>query len=84
MAQVAKLAEKEGGKTRAILKSAGRGAIALTLASFDLGLWILGALFTAFMFISALKSTAERATQRFIDFRKRRRAQRYAAMTVRG
>jgi hypothetical protein len=84
MAQVAKLAGKEGGKTRAILKSAGRGAIALTLASFDLGLWILGALFTAFMFVSALKSAAERATQRFIDFRKRRRAQRYAAMTVRG
>ena len=84
MAQVAKLAKKEGSKTRAILKSAGRGAIALTLASFDLGLWILGALFTAFMFVSALKSATERATQRFIDCRKRRRAQRYAAMTVRG
>ena len=83
MAQIAKLAEKQGGKTRAILKSAGRGAIALTLASFDLGLWILGALFTAFLFVSSLKSATERATQRFIDFRERRRAQRYAAMTVR-
>ena len=81
MAQVAKLAEKEGGKTRAILKTIGRGAIALTLASFDLGLWILGALFTLFVFVSSLKSATERGTQRFLDYRKRRRAQRYAAMT---
>jgi hypothetical protein len=84
MAQVAKLAEKEGGKTRAILKTVGRGAIALTLASFDLGIWILGALLTAFALVSSLKSATERGTQRFLDFRKRRRAQRYAAMAVRG
>ncbi len=64
VSRVAKLAEKEGGKTRAILKVAGRGAIALTLATFDLGIWILGALFTAFMFVSALKSATERGTQR--------------------
>ena len=82
MAQVAKLAEKEGGKTRAILKTVGRGAIALTLATFDLGMWILGALFTAFMFVSALKSATERGTQRFLNYRKRRRLQRYAAMTA--
>jgi hypothetical protein len=84
MAQLAKLAEKEGGKTRAILKTVGSGAIALTLASFDLGLWILGALFTAFCFVSSLKSAAERGTQRVIDYRKRRRVQRYAALTMRG
>jgi hypothetical protein len=82
MAQVAKLAEKEGGKTRAILKTVGRGAIALTLATFDLGLWILGAMFTAFMFVSALKSATERGTQRILNYRKRRRLQRYAAMTA--
>jgi hypothetical protein len=84
MAQVAKLAEKEGSKTRAILKTVGRGAIALTVAAFDLSLWILGALFTAFLFVSSLKSATERGTQRFLDFRKRRRAQRYAAMTAHG
>jgi hypothetical protein len=83
MARVAKLAEKEGSKTRAILKTVGRGAIALTLATFDLGLWILGALFTAFAFVSSLKSATERGTQRFINFRKRRRLERYAAMTAR-
>ena len=84
MSRVATLAEKEGGKTRAILKAVGRGAIALTVALFDLGIWILGALLTLFFFVSSLKSATERATQRFIDYRKRRRAQRYAAMTVRG
>jgi hypothetical protein len=84
MARVATLAEKAGGKTRAILKTVGRGAIALTLATFDLGIWILGALFTLFMFVSSLKSFTERATQRVINFRKRRRLERFAALTVRG
>jgi hypothetical protein len=84
MSRVATLAEKEGSKTRAIMKVVGRGAIALTFAMFDLGIWVLGALLTVFFFVSSLKSATERATQRFIDYRKRRRAQRYAAMTVRG
>ena len=80
MAQVAKLAEKQGGSTRAILKTVGRGAIALTLATFDLGMWILGALFTAFMFVSALKSATERGTQRVLNWRKNVRRRRYEAM----
>jgi hypothetical protein len=80
MAQVAKLAEKQGGKTRAILKTVGRGAIALTMATFDLGLWILGALFTAFTFVSALKSATERGTQRVLNWRKNVRRRRTAAM----
>ena len=82
MGQVAKLAEKEGSKTRAILKTVGRGAIALTLATFDLGLWILGALFTAFMFVSALKSATERGTQRVLNWRKNVRRRRFAAMAT--
>ena len=84
MARVATLAEKQGGKTRAILKVVGRGAIALTLATFDLGVWILGALLTAFALVSSLKSATERATLRVLRYRKRRRAQRYAALTARG
>jgi hypothetical protein len=83
MAQVAKLAEKEGSKTRAILKVVGRGAIALTLATFDLGVWILGALFTAFMFVSALKSATERTTQRVLNWRKNVRRRRYEALAAR-
>lgn len=83
LARVAKLAEKEGSRTRAILKVAGRGAIALTLFVFDLGVWILGALLTLFGFVSSLKSATERATMRYLASRKRRRQRRYAALTVR-
>ena len=84
MSRVAKLAEKQGNRTRAILKVAGRGAIALTMAAFDLGVWILGALLTLFGLVSSLKSATERTTQRVLDYRKRRRLQRYAAMSARG
>jgi hypothetical protein len=83
VSRVAKLAEKEGGKTRAILKVAGRGAIALTLATFDLGIWVLGALLTAFAFVSSLKSATERGTQRVLNWRKNVRRRRYAALTMR-
>ncbi len=82
MAQVAKLAEQEGSRTRAILKTVGRGAIALTLTTFNLGMWILGALFTLFTFVSALKSATERGTQRVLNWRKNVRRRRYDAMTA--
>jgi hypothetical protein len=84
MGRIAKLAEKEGGKTRAILKVVGRGAIALSIAAFDLGAWILGALFTLFAFVSSLKSATERMTLRALRRRKERRLQRFAALSVRG
>ncbi|MGE4164892.1 MAG: hypothetical protein AB7E67_02775 [Xanthobacteraceae bacterium] len=88
MARLAKLAEKQGGKTRAILKTAGRGAIALSIAAIDLGLWILGALFAAFGMISSLKSATERATSNALRRRKERRLaeqqRKFAAMTARG
>jgi hypothetical protein len=74
MARVAKLAEKEGGRTRAILKFLGRGAIALTVAAFDLSLWVLWAVLTIFGFISAAKGAVERATWRGLQRRKVRRA----------
>jgi hypothetical protein len=84
MTQVAKLAEKAGGKTRAILKVVGRGAIALTLATFDLGVWILGALLTAFALVSSLKSATKRTTLRILRYRKERCQRRFAALTVCG
>jgi hypothetical protein len=83
MSRVARLAEKQGSRTRAILKVAGRGAIALTVAAFDLGVWILGALVTALAFVSSLKSATERTTQRVLDFRKRRRLRRQEALPTR-
>jgi hypothetical protein len=73
MSRVAKLAEKQGGKTRAVLKFLGRGAIALSLATFDLALWIFGALFALFGFILSAKGVVERATTRHLQRKKARR-----------
>jgi hypothetical protein len=73
MGRIAKLAEKEGGRTRAILKTVGRGAIVLTAATFDLGAWLLGALFTVFALVASLKSATERITLRVLRNRKERR-----------
>jgi hypothetical protein len=86
VSRLARLAEAAGGKTRAILKIAGRGAIMLTFAVFDLAMWIGGALLTVFGFVISLKSSTERITQRVIDRGKRRRLaqQRFAAATMRG
>jgi hypothetical protein len=84
MSRVAKLAEKEGSKTRAILKVVGRGAIALSFAAVDLGSWIVGALVTVFAFVSSLKSATERMTLRVLRHRRERRLQRFAALTARG
>ena len=82
MGRVAKLAEKSGSRTRAILKVAGRGAIALSMAVFDLSVWILSALLTLFAFVSSLKSATERTTLRVVRYRKRRRLARLAARSA--
>lgn len=76
MARVAKLAEKQGGKTRATLKLLGRGAIALTVAAFDLSLWVLWAVLTLFGFVASMKGAVERATWRSLQKRKVRLAKR--------
>jgi hypothetical protein len=67
MARIAKLAEKKGGKTRAILKTLGRGAILLSLATFNLASWILAAILMLWGFVSSTKSGVERMTQRSLD-----------------
>jgi hypothetical protein len=74
MARVARLAEAKGGKTRAILKFAGRSAIVLALGTFNLTWWVLAAILTLFGFVSSLKGTIERATLRRLQRRKLRRA----------
>jgi hypothetical protein len=80
MARLAKLAEKKGSKIRAILKTLGRGAILLSLATFNLAAWIVGAILTLFGLISSIKSGVERVTQRSIDRGKARRRERYQAL----
>ena len=78
MARIATLAATKGGKTRAILKLAGRGAILLTVSTFNLAMWMFWAILTIFGFVSSLKRTTERITERYCARRKLRRARAQA------
>lgn len=78
MARVAKLAEKNGSKTRAILKTLGRGAIALTMAVFDIAMWIFSAVLMLWGFVSSLKAFVERTTWRHVQKKKARRRREQA------
>ena len=82
MSRVAKLAEKAGGKTRAILKVGGRTAIMLGAAVFDLASWVLGALFAVLGFVASLKRGTERLTENWLNRRKRRRERQRGAMML--
>jgi hypothetical protein len=74
VARLARLAETKGGKTRAILKLAGRGAFALTALAFDLFSWVFAAVWALFGFAAAVKRITERTTERYLRWRKARRA----------
>jgi hypothetical protein len=76
MARLSVLAGAKGGKTRAILKLAGRGAIVLTANVFSLAMWMFWAIFSLLGFVSSLKRMVERATERSCARRRRRRARR--------
>jgi hypothetical protein len=73
LARAARLAESRGGKTRAILKLLGRGALVLAAGAFDLTMWIMGALLALFGLLSSIKTTTERLTQSWLDRKKARR-----------
>ena len=73
MSRIARLAAAKGGKTRAILKLAGRAAIMIAVGMFDLALWLFWAVLTAFGLLSSLKRTAERMTERHCARRRLRR-----------
>ena len=76
MSRIARLAAAKGGKTRAILKLAGRGVMLLTVGAFNLAMWLFWAFVALFGFVSSLKRVTERITERFCMHRKRRRNQR--------
>jgi hypothetical protein len=76
VSRIARLAAAKGGKTRAILKLGGRGAILLTMSTFNLAMWMFWALLTLFGFVSSLKRMTERTTERYCAMRRRRRARR--------
>lgn len=73
VARAARLAETKGGQTRALLKILGRGALLLAAGAFDLSLWVFGALFALFGFLSSIKATTEHLTQSWLNRKKARR-----------
>jgi hypothetical protein len=82
MSRIAKLAERYGGKTRAVLKLGGRAAIMLTVGALNLFSWLLAAVMTLFGFCSSCKRTVERATERWIARRKACALRRQTALAA--
>lgn len=76
VARAVRLAEAQGGKTRAIIKLLGRGALLLVGGAFDLAMWLFGAVVTLFGLLSSIKATTERLTQAWCDRRRARRLRR--------
>jgi hypothetical protein len=74
-----RLAEREGGQTRAIIKILGRGALLLAAGTFNLTLWLFSALMTLFGILCSIKATTERATQAWLDRKKARRLRKQMA-----
>jgi hypothetical protein len=83
IAKISRLAAAKGGKTRAILKMAGRAAIVLTVGAFNLTMWLFWALVTLLGFVCSLKRIAERMTERSCRRRKLRRASRVHFISMR-
>jgi hypothetical protein len=90
-ARLAKLAEKKGSKTRAILKLLGRGAIVLTAGTLNLLWWIVSAILALIGFVASTKGAVERVTLRRLRRRRERmlaaqeqetRDRRLAALTL--
>ena len=79
VARAARLAEAKGGKTRAVLKVLGRGALLLASGAFGLASWLFGALLALFGVLSSIKATTERATQAVLDRRRVKRLRLQAA-----
>jgi hypothetical protein len=79
VSRLARLSAAKGGKTRAIIKLLGRGAIMLTVSALDLATWALWAALMLFGFASSCKTATERATLAYIRWRK---ARNISAMAV--
>ena len=79
VARAARLAEKKGGQTRAILKTLGRGALLLATGAFNLTMWLFGLVLALLGFLSSIKATTERLTYAWLRRKKARRARRLMA-----
>lgn len=76
MAKLAALAAAKGGKTRAIVKLLGRGAIFLGTSMFTLASWMFWALLNLLGLCAAVKRSAERITLRHCERRRIARQRR--------
>ena len=83
MSRLARLAAAKGGKTRAIIKLLGRAAIVLTASAFELAMWLIWAVLMLLGFASSCKAAVERATLRYLHWRRARRV-RQAEMRLLG
>jgi hypothetical protein len=72
VSRLARLSAAKGGKTRAIIKLLGRGAILLAVTAFDVATWLIWAALAVLGFMASCKATAERMTLRYIHWRKGR------------
>ena len=72
VSRFARLATAKGGKTRAIIKLLGRGAIILAASTLTLANWLLWAAFLLLGFASSCKAAAERMTLALYPRRKAR------------
>lgn len=84
MARAARLAEKKGSQTRAIIKLLGRGALLLASGAFNLALWLFSAVMMLFGMVASIKSGTERATLWWLRRARARRARRAAAIATTG
>ncbi len=80
VARAAKLAEKKGSQTRAIIKVLGRGALLLAAGAFNLAWWVFAACLALLGFLSSIKATTERLTYSYIQRKKLKRARRELAL----
>lgn len=76
VARAARLAEASGGKTRALIKMFGRGALLLVAGAFNLTMWIFWALLALVGLLSSIKATTERLTWSHLQRSKKRREAR--------
>ncbi len=83
MSRLARLAAAKGGRTRAIVKLLGRAAIVLTASALDVAMWLFWAACALFGFASSCKAVTERATLRYVRWRKARRAYAVPALLTR-
>jgi hypothetical protein len=74
VSRLARLSAAKGGKTRAIVKLLGRGAIVLAASALDLSSWVFWAALALVGFCSSCKATVEALTLRHLQRRKLRLA----------